>query len=135
MAKRSRPQIVTKDHLDLEAFPGHVQVALAEVARAAREGVLALWSPAGCRSSPRCSPPTSRGSADPRASTTVGVVLPSLAFTPTTLPGSDDEAGFVGFADTPLAMTTTSAPKTTPTATISRHFVAAHFVTIMGVPP
>jgi putative transposase len=42
MAKRSRPQIVTKDHLDLEAFPEHVQVALAEVARAAREGVLAL---------------------------------------------------------------------------------------------
>jgi len=42
MAKRSRPRIVTKDHLDLEAFPEHVQVALAEVAGAAREGVLAL---------------------------------------------------------------------------------------------
>jgi hypothetical protein len=42
MGKRSRPRIVTKDHLDLEAFPEHVQVALAEVAGAAREGVLAL---------------------------------------------------------------------------------------------
>src|SRR6266545_3378460 len=42
MAKRSRPRIVTKDRLDLEAFPEHVQVALAEVAGAAREGVLAL---------------------------------------------------------------------------------------------
>jgi putative transposase len=42
MAKRSRPRIVTKDRLDLESFPEHVQVALAEVAGAAREGVLAL---------------------------------------------------------------------------------------------
>lgn len=42
MAKRSRPRIITKDRLDLEAFPEHVQVALAEVAGAAREGVLAL---------------------------------------------------------------------------------------------
>lgn len=42
MAKRSRPRIVTKDRLDLQAFPEHVQVALAEVALAAREGVLAL---------------------------------------------------------------------------------------------
>ncbi|HZD80395.1 MAG TPA: hypothetical protein VE646_10210, partial [Actinomycetota bacterium] len=42
MAKRSRPRIVTKDRLDLEAFPEHVRVALAEVAGAAREGVLAL---------------------------------------------------------------------------------------------
>jgi putative transposase len=42
MAKRSRPRIVTEDHLDLEAFPEHVQVALAEVAGAARDGVLAL---------------------------------------------------------------------------------------------
>src|SRR3990170_4038700 len=42
MAKRSRPRIVSKDRLDLQAFPEHVQVALAEVAGAAREGVLAL---------------------------------------------------------------------------------------------
>ncbi|MGH2705343.1 MAG: IS256 family transposase [Actinomycetota bacterium] len=42
MGKRSRPRIVSKDHLDLEAFPEQVQVALAEVAGAAREGVLAL---------------------------------------------------------------------------------------------
>src|SRR6266545_8130552 len=42
MAKRSRPRIVAKDRLDLGAFPEHVQVALAEVAGAAREGVLAL---------------------------------------------------------------------------------------------
>lgn len=42
MAKRSRPRIITKDHLDLQAFPEQVQVALAEVAGAAREGVLAL---------------------------------------------------------------------------------------------
>src|SRR6266545_1803547 len=41
MAKRSRPRIVM-DQLDLEAFPEHVQVALAEVVGAAREGVLAL---------------------------------------------------------------------------------------------
>jgi hypothetical protein len=38
VVRRSSP----RTHLDLEAFPGHVQVALAEVARAAREGVLAL---------------------------------------------------------------------------------------------
>lgn len=42
MAKRSRPRIVTKDRLDLKSFPEQVQVALAEVAGAAREGVLAL---------------------------------------------------------------------------------------------
>ncbi|MGH2649828.1 MAG: IS256 family transposase [Actinomycetota bacterium] len=42
MAKRSRPRIVTKERLDLQAFPEHVQVALAEVAGAASEGVLAL---------------------------------------------------------------------------------------------
>jgi len=42
MAKRSRPRVVTKDRLDLEAFPEQVQLALAEVAGAAREGVLAL---------------------------------------------------------------------------------------------
>ncbi|MGH2376478.1 MAG: IS256 family transposase [bacterium] len=42
MAKRSRPRVVTKDHLDLQALPEQVQVALAEVAGAAREGVLAL---------------------------------------------------------------------------------------------
>jgi putative transposase len=42
MAKRSRPRIITKDHLDLEAFPEHVRVALAEVASAARQGVLAV---------------------------------------------------------------------------------------------
>lgn len=42
MAKRNRPRVVTKEHLDLETFPEHIQVALAEVAGAAREGVLAL---------------------------------------------------------------------------------------------
>lgn len=42
MGKLARPRIITKDHLDLEAFPEHVQVALAEIAGAAREGVLAL---------------------------------------------------------------------------------------------
>src|SRR6266508_5466022 len=42
MAKRSRPRIITKDRLDLEAFPEHVRVALAEVASAARQGVLAV---------------------------------------------------------------------------------------------
>ncbi len=42
MAKVARPRILTKERLDLEAFPEHVQVALAEVASAAREGLLAL---------------------------------------------------------------------------------------------
>src|SRR6266545_7415509 len=42
MGKVARPRIITKERLDLEAFPQQVQVTLAEVAGAAREGVLAL---------------------------------------------------------------------------------------------
>ncbi|MGH2530260.1 MAG: IS256 family transposase [Actinomycetota bacterium] len=42
MRKVARPRIVTKDALDMEGLPEHVKVALAEVAGAAREGVLAL---------------------------------------------------------------------------------------------
>lgn len=53
MTRRSRPRIVDKEGLDLEVFPEQIQVALAEVAGAAREGVLALSWPAGSRSWPR----------------------------------------------------------------------------------
>lgn len=42
MGKVSRPRILTKDQLDTAGLPEHVQVALAEVAERAREGVLAL---------------------------------------------------------------------------------------------
>lgn len=42
MGKVARPRIVTKDALDTEGLPDHVQVTLAEIAGAAREGVLAL---------------------------------------------------------------------------------------------
>ncbi len=42
MGKVSRPRIVTKEQLDTAGLPEHVQVALAEVADRAREGVLAL---------------------------------------------------------------------------------------------
>ncbi len=40
--KGARPRIVTKERLDTSGLPEHVQVALAEIAEAAREGVLAL---------------------------------------------------------------------------------------------
>jgi len=42
MGKVARPRIVTKDALDTTGLPEHVQVVLAEIAGAAREGVLAL---------------------------------------------------------------------------------------------
>ena len=42
MGKVARPRVVTKDVIDAAGLPGHVQVALAEIAGAAREGVLAL---------------------------------------------------------------------------------------------
>ncbi len=42
MGKVARPRIVTKDALDTEGLPDQVQVALGEIAGAAREGVLAL---------------------------------------------------------------------------------------------
>lgn len=42
MAKIARPRIVTKERLNTTDLPEHVQVALAEVAESAREGVLAL---------------------------------------------------------------------------------------------
>ncbi len=42
MGKVARPRIVTKDALDTQGFPENVQVALAEVASAARDGLLAL---------------------------------------------------------------------------------------------
>ncbi len=42
MGQVARPRVVTKDALDLQALPDHVQVALAEIAGAAREDVLAL---------------------------------------------------------------------------------------------
>src|SRR6266581_3286933 len=42
MGKVARPRVVTKDALDTEGLPDRVQVALGEIAGAAREGVLAL---------------------------------------------------------------------------------------------
>ncbi len=42
MGKVARPRIVTKDALDTTGLPEHVQVVLAEIAGATREGVLAL---------------------------------------------------------------------------------------------
>ncbi len=42
MGKVARPRVVTKDALDTQGLPDHVQVALEEIASAAREGVLAL---------------------------------------------------------------------------------------------
>lgn len=45
MGKVARPRIVTKERLDTTGLPEHVQVVLAEIAGAAREGVLALSGP------------------------------------------------------------------------------------------
>jgi hypothetical protein len=42
MGKVARPRIVTKDALDTQGFPEHLQVALAEIVGAARHGLLAL---------------------------------------------------------------------------------------------
>jgi len=47
MAKIARPKVVTKERLDLDAFPENVQVTLRGVAVAARDGVLALSVAAG----------------------------------------------------------------------------------------
>jgi hypothetical protein len=43
MARRSRPRIITKDRLDLEAFPEHVQVARRRRRRHCRYEVPAGW--------------------------------------------------------------------------------------------
>lgn len=42
MAKLPRPRVVTKDALNATGLPDHVQVAVAEIAGAARDGLLAL---------------------------------------------------------------------------------------------